>query len=137
MKFVNVCLVVFILCSCSSPQVEKSEIEVISVPTQRPATVHKSAPMAASENYRADRPVEPRQIEHTQFYAAAEQGAVVVGWGGDNRQCIYRKKCDSCGYVLPGRTSTVLNANSTYKSSFTCPHCKHSQQVSIMCSGGK
>ena len=44
----------------------------------------------------------------------------------------YQKKCESCGYVLPGTTSRGgLSPYSDLNSSFRCPKCGNNQKIVI------
>ena len=61
--------------------------------------------------------------------AAALSGAVVVKQ--DGKRVTYKKKCESCGTVAPGSTTTTVSPNSTLRSSFRCTKCKTNQKIAI------
>jgi WD40 repeat protein len=60
--------------------------------------------------------------------AVALCGAVIVSQ--DGRRMVYRKKCDACGHVEPGTTSSSIPTG-TLSSSFYCSKCRTRQEISI------
>ena len=60
--------------------------------------------------------------------ATAVSGCIITKEEGT--QMTYQKKCDSCGYVLPGTTTTASTLG-TYNSSFRCPKCGKNQKIVI------
>lgn len=60
----------------------------------------------------------------------ALQGSVVVGTRGKSL-VLWKKKCERCGYVEGGVTTSNISRGSTYHSSFMCPKCKHFQKIAI------
>lgn len=62
--------------------------------------------------------------------AVAISGCVITKQ--DTRMMTYVKKCESCGYVLPGQTTTALvRKNVKRASSYLCPKCKKTQKIVI------
>lgn len=44
----------------------------------------------------------------------------------------YKKKCDKCGYLLPGETAgTPVKKHTKKNSSFICPKCKAKNKLVI------
>lgn len=45
---------------------------------------------------------------------------------------VYQKKCESCGYVLPGTTiSAPVHPGTAYHDNFVCPKCKAKNKITI------
>ena len=65
-----------------------------------------------------------------QYIHVALQGCVITESNSDTGSCTYRKKCESCGNLQPGTTSTYLTSG-TMNSSFYCPKCKQTQKIQI------
>ena len=65
--------------------------------------------------------------------AAALSGCIIIEEGAMGH-ITYRKKCDKCGYVLPGSCGTTINTRGTkLNSSFQCPKCR--TQVKLILQG--
>lgn len=60
---------------------------------------------------------------------SALQGAVIIKQSGQHVD--FKQKCDQCGNVMPGSTSTVVGERSTLESSFKCTKCGNMQKVRI------
>jgi len=75
-------------------------------------------------------PVNPPQAPKRMTTAVALSGAVILQQDGGSM--VYKKKCEGCGSVQPGSTSSALpSRGSTRNSSFICTKCKRTQKVSI------
>lgn len=63
-----------------------------------------------------------------QVYATC--GAVIVG--SDGSRVTYRKKCEHCGHVEPGTTTTSIpSRGSTLSGGGFCSKCKQTYDVKI------
>ncbi len=60
--------------------------------------------------------------------AVALSGCVITEQHGV--QIIYVKKCDYCGYVVPGSSSLGLGSG-IWNSGFQCPKCKKKVAIKI------
>jgi rubredoxin len=67
--------------------------------------------------------------------AVALSGCVIIKQDvrGSSASIVYKKKCESCGYVDNSTTSTSVSnsSGSTYRSSFTCPKCRKNNSIQI------
>jgi hypothetical protein len=61
--------------------------------------------------------------------AVSIQGAVILEQ--NDTRVRYKQKCDKCGEVKPGATTTSVSKFSSYNSSFKCNKCKNMQKVVI------
>ena len=60
----------------------------------------------------------------------ALQGCVITESNSKTGSVTYKKKCEVCGTVQPGTTSTYLTFG-TMNSSFMCSKCKNNQKIQI------
>ncbi len=65
----------------------------------------------------------------THYTHAALCGSIIVKQDGSTRYS-YKKKCDTCGYVFPGTTSTS-NSSGTMSSGYRCPKCNTNGKIEI------
>ena len=67
-------------------------------------------------------------MESPTYKPVAVSGCIILEQ--DGRMFKYQKKCESCGNVLPGATSTSVGVGESH-SSFFCSKCKNTQKVII------
>lgn len=60
----------------------------------------------------------------------AIQGCIITESNPNSSSFTYKKKCESCGNVEPGTTSTSASSG-TLNSSFMCFKCKKTQKIQI------
>ena len=64
--------------------------------------------------------------------AVALSGCVITEEKG--KLIKYVRKCEKCGHLLPGQTSTSISIKGSKKTaSFTCPKCKTKNKIIIQC----
>ena len=92
-------------------------------PTQSPT----SKPVGAGKY---ESPVRHNSAPAGTKQAVALTGCVIVDQ--DGRTMKYRKKCESCGEIQPGTTTSAIPGKySKRNSSFRCYKCKNRQKVAI------
>lgn len=98
-------------------QQQPNEKETKKTPTSSPKTPN------TNNYYQKQESEERKQISTT----VAIANAIIVEDNHENN-VVYKKKCDSCGYVEPGTFST--NPGS-FIGGFYCPNCKETKRIEI------
>lgn len=96
---------------------QPNEQETKKTPTSSPKTPN------TNNYYQKQESEERKQISTT----VAIANAIIVEDNHENN-VVYKKKCDSCGYVEPGTFST--NPGS-FIGGFYCPNCKETKRIEI------
>ena len=104
-------------------QSQESEQDVITE-----SSTESSAEINTTQDYYAQQPEYSTESQAT-YQHTAIQGAVIVSQDGSMR-FTYKKKCDSCGKVEPGSTTTSASSG-TLSSSFRCSGCGNTQEIRI------
>ena len=125
-------LLLALLYACNSNQyshqqtVSQSEESKQDVSTEN--STESNAEINTTQDYYAQQP-EYNTEPQASYQHIAIQGAVITDQDGSMR-FTYKKKCDSCGKVEPGSTTTSASSG-TLSSSFRCSGCGNMQEIRI------
>jgi len=61
----------------------------------------------------------------------ALSGCVIVKQDPNGTRVTYKKKCEQCGWLDGGSTSTTVSGTSILRTGFTCPKCRVRREIRI------